>query len=147
MAIFLGAGYAGIRYYYGLNKKPENSPDYNKKEEQNNISNNKEQENKNQSIETKKIEYKILNLNKKDGDIFSVPDEVIFSISPSVDKSKITLTDDEGIVLYTEEKNSSEAKFIVYPNKKIKEGTSGTLLIEGYVGDDVVVYKKIKIVF
>lgn len=99
------------------------------------------------SSEEEKVTYEITKLNKKDGDIFSVPDEVLFTITPAVDKSKITLKSAEGAVLYTGEVAGSVAKFTVYPEKKITEGAKGELLIQGYIGSNVVVYQKVRVIF
>lgn len=117
------------------------------KENEGNDNNEKNKETESAPLSEEKVEYSITNLNKKDGDVFSVPDDVSFTITPAVDKSKITLTSAEGVVLYTSETNSSDAKFTVHPEKKVTEGTQGELLVEGYVGSNVVIYQKIKVVF
>lgn len=97
--------------------------------------------------ENKVIDYQVTDLNKKDGDIFSIPDNVTFTISPSADKSKVTLTKDDGAVLYTGEGSGNEASFTIYPSGKLSEGTQGTLTIEGFKGSEMVVSKKIKVIF
>lgn len=113
------------------------------------------QENQNQaekeesvSIEEKPaISYEIKNLNKKDGSVFSVPDTVSFEISPKVEKTKITLADGGGTVLYFEQSASSSPSYEVYPSGKVVEGSAGFLTIEGFVSGKVVVSKKVKVVF
>jgi len=150
----LGAVYLGTTYY-DFNKSSKGIPDISDKQQESvgeKSDTQESQEDKNEdaqtdSAEDKEISYKITNLNKKDGDIFSIPDEVTFSISPSVDKSKLTLTAADGTVLYSGEGSGEEAKFTVYPAKKVTEGAQGELLIEGYVGSKAVVYQKVKVAF
>lgn len=145
-----GVGYASMSYR-NFNKDSLKAPDQPQglKEESKTRDDKNTKGTETQSIpsEKPKSNYLITKLNKKDGDIFSIPDEVTFTVSPTVDKSRLTLTGADGAVLYTEETTSGEAKFTVYPEKKVADGSQGTLLIEGVVGADVVVFQKIKVVF
>jgi len=153
IALF-GAGYLVMSYRSPskdtttIPDQPQEQPQEQKKES-NTRDNNSTQapETKVPPIENTKVNYLISGLNKKDGDIFSIPDEVTFTISPNVDKSKITLTSADGVILFTGETDKGEAKFTVYPQKKVMEGSQGTLLVEGFVGGNIVVTQKVKVVF
>jgi hypothetical protein len=97
--------------------------------------------------ETETIEYVVSGLNKKDGDILAIPDDITFSISPKVEQTKITVKDATGKVLYTTTKAFSSGTATVYPSGKPAEGASGTITVEGYVGNAVVTSKVVRIVF
>lgn len=101
----------------------------------------------NASEEPGAIEYVVSELNKKDGDILAIPDDITFLISPKVEQTKITVKDATGKVLYTTTKALSSGTVTVYPGGKPAEGATGTLTIEGYVGNVVVVSKVVRIVF
>jgi hypothetical protein len=111
-----------------------------KKDSDKNDDNNQDQDEKN-------VGYEITEFNKKDGDVFSVPDEITFNIAPAVKKTKITLKDSKGVVLYFEEKAISKGGFIIYPQGRLTEGSSGTLIIEGYDNNEVVIKKEVKVIF
>lgn len=149
--VLLCSGYLGATYYKSSKDSSGPSVEQQKsdKEKINNQNESKVQneDEKESIIENSKLDYKITNLNKKDGDIFSIPDEVTFTITPTVNKSKITLTSADGVLLYNGETAESEAKFTIYPQKKVMEGSQGTLLIEGFLGSEVVISQKVKVVF
>lgn len=93
------------------------------------------------------INYTITNINKKDGDVFSIPDEVTFSITPEVEATKISIKNSEGKIVYSDERWLSQGKFMVYLGPVVTEGEFGTILLEGIKGGKVVATKEVRIVF
>lgn len=97
--------------------------------------------------ETPTPNYVISGLNKKDGDVLAIPDDITFSINPSLTQTKITVKDASGKTLYTTTKGISSGTLTVYPSGKPAEGATGTITIEGFSGTNVVVSKIVRIVF
>lgn len=88
-----------------------------------------------------------LTVNKKDGDIFSIPEKITYTITPNVEKSKITLLNTDGSLLYVKEINGPTAEVDIYPRGKFKENSEGTIIIEGFEKEKSVFNKKIKVLF
>jgi hypothetical protein len=91
--------------------------------------------------------YIINNLNKKDGSIFSIPDIISFNISPNVEQSKVILTDENGIILYSKTATGSSVNLTVYMEGRVSEGSNGKLRIEGIVSGKSVITKEVGVVF
>lgn len=97
---------------------------------------------------TKQVEiYTISGLNKKEGDVFSLPDTVSFSISPTVEQSRITLLTQNGSILYSKTVTGTVVDETVYMEGRTQEGSEGILKLEGLISDKVVVNKEVKVVF
>lgn len=93
------------------------------------------------------LNYLINNLNKKEGDVFSIPDLISFNISPSVERVKLTITDISGSVLYFETITGSTVNKTVYLDAKISEGSKGKIKIEGIIAEKTVISRELGVVF
>ena len=101
----------------------------------------------NNSTSSEAVSYTISDLNKSDGSVFSIPDELKFSISPNVDKVNVSIVLDDGTNVYSKDETSSLIDLTIYPEKKIAEGTKGKIIITGFVDNKDVITKTVGIVF
>lgn len=139
---------AAIFYFQNQNKVSDdvNTPDTTQTSTETET-NEQQQETSDDEAPEVTTAYKIENLNKKDGDLFAIPDEVTFNINPVVDKTKVTLTYSKGVVLYFEEKAGTSGNYTIYPEGRLSEGSKGTLKIEGFKDGKVVVTEEVGVIF
>lgn len=99
------------------------------------------------SVETGTETFKLENINIKDGDVFSVPEKISFSIVPKVDITLVALENSSGKLLYDNSFQGSDVATEIYPQSKVSEGETGFLTIKGIKDNQVVIINKIEVSF
>jgi hypothetical protein len=96
---------------------------------------------------TTPVSYQITDINKSDGSVFSLPDTISFTISPNVDSSRVRMVFQDGTTIFDKSVSGSKVSLTIYPDKKLAEGDTGTIIIDGISGGKAVVTKEVKVVF
>lgn len=93
------------------------------------------------------VVYRLISINKKDGDLFAVPDDVVFEISPSVERTELLLKNSSGDILYEGGVDASKGTVTIYPNGRVVEGATGSLTIKGIKNGKTVIEDEKKVRF
>lgn len=143
LAIFFMLGFT-LSFFIGYQIMSEKSPPINIRENNEDSQSSDLPDNASDSIN---INYAITGINKEKGDIFSVPDNITYTISPEVEKSRVTLLYFNERILFKKDIAASTGDVTIFPDGKLQENSKGTLLIEGFVNDEIVVSEKIEVIF
>lgn len=90
--------------------------------------------------------YAIENINKKDGDVFAMPDTLTYTVSPQGATSRVKMLTTDGTVLFTGTSKATTPTFQIYPAGRYREGTKVQIIIDLLDGVEIKATKTVQVV-